>query len=102
MSSWFLEIYCVRELKEIFNEFIHQITFGHRPIILCVDVCVCVLCTCVCMYVYIHTHTYIHTHIHTYIHAYIHTHTYNMNNVNLQVYYENFNRFLMIAQDTET
>ena len=34
MSSWFLEIYCVRELKEMFKEFIHQITFGHRPIIL--------------------------------------------------------------------
>jgi len=34
MSSYFLEIYCVREFKEIFNVFVHQITFGHQPIIL--------------------------------------------------------------------
>ena len=34
MSSQFLEIYCVRELKETFNVFILQVTFGHQPIIL--------------------------------------------------------------------
>ena len=42
---------------------------------------------CVCVY----THTYI-----------IYIHIYNMNNVHLQLYYENFNRSLMMAQDTET